>query len=130
VPALDPIRGLRVVALPGALDAARWTAGDTGQVTILRLAPDDVLAIGAVEVQVEDPDAIVEPEAGFVGGWCSLEDLRPQTEWAVPTERPALAQGAVAGVPAKVWLPDDGDVLLVVSAAHAAVLTERLGWHR
>ncbi len=131
MPALEPLPGLRVVAGEGALDAARWTARDgTGPVTVLRFAPDDAFAIGAASVEVDDPDAIVEDERGFVGGWCSFDDLRPQTEWAPPTERPALAQGSVAGVPAKVWLPEDGQVLLVASVAHAAVLAERLGWRR
>ena len=53
-------------------------------------------------------------------------------EWPLPTERPALAQGAVAGVPAKVWLPDGtgagrvGDVLLLTATAYADELTDRL----
>ncbi len=79
---------------------------------------------------LDDPDAIVEDERGYVGAWCPFDAIRPQTEWAPPTARPALAQGSVAGVPAKVWLPDDGDVLVVVTAAHAAGLAERLGWPR
>lgn len=131
MPALEPLDGLRVVAGEGALDAARWTAASpNGAVTILRFAPDDAFALGASAVEVDDPDAIVEDERGFVGGWCSFDDLRPQTEWSPPTDRPALAQGSIAGVPAKVWLPDDGEVLLVASAAHADVLAERLGWRR
>ena len=79
---------------------------------------------------LDDPDAIVEDERGYVGAWCPFEVIRPQTEWSPPADRPALAQGSIAGVPAKVWLPDDGDVLVVATAAQAAGLAEKLGWSR
>ena len=62
MPALEPVDGLRVVATPAALDAARWS-GDG--VDVLRIAPDEAFAIGATGVEVDDPDAIVEAEAGF-----------------------------------------------------------------
>lgn len=127
MPALEPLHGLRVVADSAALDGARWTGND---VHVLRFAPDEALAIGALAVTLDDPDAIIEDERGHVGAWCPFDVIRPQTEWAPPTERPVLAQGSVAGVPAKVWLPDGGDVLVVVTAAHAAGLAERLGWPR
>jgi len=132
VPALEPLTGLRVVATPGALDAARWdVAPDRGDPAIvLRFAPDEALAVGAVEVTLDDPDAIVEDERGYVGAWCPFDAIRGQTEWEPPAARPALAQGSIAGVPAKVWLPDDGDVLVVVAAAHANGLAEKLGWPR
>ena len=132
MPALEPLRGLRVVAEPEALDAARWKAeGATrAAVTVLRLAPDDALALGATSVTVDDQHAIVEDERGFVGGWCALDAIRPHLEWSPPTERPALTQGSIAGVPAKLWLPDAGDVLVVTAAAYADVLAERLGWRR
>ena len=45
---------------------------------------------------------------------------------AQATDRPALAQGAVAQVPARVWLPDDGDALLITAAAYADELESRL----
>jgi hypothetical protein len=32
----------------------------------------------------------------------------------------------VANVPARIWLPDDGDVLLVTAAAYADELANRL----
>ena len=112
--ALEPLRGLRVVADPAALDAARWQ-GTT--VTVLRFAPDDAFGLGADGVEVDDPDAIVEDEAGFVGAWLPIEVVAAHVEWPLPDDRPALAQGAVANVPAKVWLPDDGEVLLVTAAA-------------
>jgi len=125
VPALDRLRGLRVVADPAALDRATWSGG---AVTVLRFAPDDAFAIGASSVEIDDEHAIIEDERGFVGGWCPLDDVLPHVEWSPPTERPALTQGSIAGVPAKLWLPDDGDALVVTAAAHADVLAERLGW--
>jgi hypothetical protein len=123
VPALERLHGLRVVADPAALDAARWHGDD---VTVLRFAPDDAFGLGAVAVDVDDAHAIVEPEAGFVGGWLPLDAVLPHLEWHLPIERPALAQGTVAGVPAKVWIPTEGNALLVTAAAYAAELAGRL----
>jgi hypothetical protein len=124
VPALERLRGLRAVADPDALDAATWH-GD-GPVTVLRLAPDDAFAIGATGVDVEDEDAIIESEPGFAGAWMAIDAVAHHIEWPLPTERPALAQGAVANVPARVWLPGHGDVLLVTAAAYADELASRL----
>jgi hypothetical protein len=123
VPALEPLRGLRVVADPAALDAARWQGTD---ITVLRFAPDDAFAIGADAVDIDDEHAIVEPEVGFSGGWLSVDSVERHIEWPLPAERPALAQGFVATVPAKVWLPDDGVVLLLTAAAYADELAGRL----
>ena len=136
MPGLEPLPGLRVVATPEALDEARWVPGDA---VVLRFAPDDAFAVGARTVEIDDPDAIVEPEAGFVGAWLTADELRDEVvariEWTLPTERPVLAQGTIAGVPAKLWLTngwdaegtDDGDqALLVVQAAYADELRRRL----
>jgi hypothetical protein len=123
VPVLEPLPGLRVVADPTALDGARWQGDD---VMVLRFAPDDAFAIGATGVEVDDEHAIVESEAGYVGAWLPLAEVLPHIEWSIPTGRPALAQGSIANVPAKLWLPDDGDALLVTAAAYADELTGRL----
>ena len=128
-PVLETLHGLRVVAEPEALDAARWVGTD---LTVLRFAPDDALAIGATAVDLADPHAIVEPEAGFAGAWLALDDVAHHVEWSLPAERPALAQGAFAGVPAKLFLPDGngtgrvGDVLLLTATAYADELIDRL----
>lgn len=121
--ALEPRAGLRVVADPDALDGARWRGAD---VTVLRFAPDDAFAIGADGVEVDDQHAIVEPETGFSGAWIALDDVTRHIEWSIPDERPALAQGSIAGVPAKLWLPDDGLVLLLTATAYADELASRL----
>jgi hypothetical protein len=125
VPALEPLHGLRVVADPAALDVALWRGED---VTVLRFAPDDAMALGATAVDVADEHAIVESEVGFAGAWLPLDDVLAHLEWPLPTERPALAQGSIAGVPAKVWLPDDGDgtVLVITPTAYADELAGRL----
>ena len=128
--ALETLPGVRVVARPEALDAAPW--GEKS--IVLRLAPDDVFAIGASQAdiasQLADEHAIVELETGFVGIWLTEDELRdlvlPHVEWPLPAARPALAQGLIAGVPAKLWLVDDR-ALLLCAAAHAHELTERLG---
>jgi hypothetical protein len=126
---LEPVRGLRAVADPAALDAARWVGEG---VNVLRFAPDDALAIGATGVDLTDAHAIVEPEAAYAAAWLPLDDVARHIEWPLPAERPALAQGAVAGVPAKVFLPARtgagraGDVLLLTATAYADELAERL----
>jgi len=128
VPELERLRGLHVVADPAALDAARWEGGNAG-LTVLRVAPDEALALGAHGVEVDDEHAIVEEEAGDVGAWLppdALDHVMSRVEWPLPARRPALAQGLVAGVPAKLWVPDDGEALLLVAAAHAADLEARL----
>jgi hypothetical protein len=119
---LERAHGLRVVADAAAVDGARWTGDD---VTVLRFAPDEAFAIGATAVDIDDPDAIVEHEAGFAAGEVDLDAVIAHIEWALPSERPALAQGSIAGVPAKLWLTDDG-ATLIVQAAYAADLLARL----
>ena len=127
MPALDRLRGVRVVADPASLDRATWH-GD--EVTVLRFAPDDAFGVAATAVDIDDEHAIVEDEVGFVGAWLAPADVEPHIEWSMPTARPALAQGSIAGVPAKLWLPADGDALLLTAAAYADELSRRLGHRR
>lgn len=133
-PELRPLPSRRVVASPAALDVARWT----GAAAVLRFAPDEALGVGATGVDVDDPAAIELPEAGFVGAWLSAAELAalvvPHLEWPLPAAGPALAQGKIAGVPAKLWLAPAGDArgaaLLVTHAALAHELVDRLGLAR
>ncbi|HEY8845496.1 MAG TPA: hypothetical protein VIM24_02460 [Candidatus Limnocylindrales bacterium] len=126
--ALEPLRALRVVADPHALDRASWR-GDL-DVTVLRLAPDDALAVGARSVEIDDEHAIIEEEAGFVGVWLTAEEFEmsilPRIEWPLPADRPAVAQGSIAGVPSKLWLRVTGGALLLTQAAYADELARRL----
>jgi hypothetical protein len=125
VRAPEPLVGVRVVASPGTLDVMDWATG----VAPLRFAPDDLMAVGAVTAEVGYAPAIVENETGFVGWWLThdevTETVLPHIDWPLPNARPALAQGLVAGVPAKLWLTDDR-ALLLCSAAYAHELEERL----
>jgi len=125
VRALERLRGIRVVADPGSLDRATWRGDD---VTVVRFAPDDAFAIHATAVDIDDDQAIVEDEVGFVGAWLHPDVVEPHIEWPLPTTRPAVAQGSIAGVPAKLWLPAKGDALLLTAAAYAHELAGRLGW--
>jgi hypothetical protein len=121
--ALEPLRGLRVIASPEALDGARWS----GRVTLLRIASDEVLAIDAITVDLVDSDAIVERETGFVGARLAREDLDrvvAHMDCPLPTETGVLAQGKIAGVPAKVLIGEPA--LLVTNAAYADELLDRL----
>lgn len=119
----EALRGVRVVADPSVLDALTWPDG----VAPLRLAPDDLFALGAAPTEVAG--ALVEEETGFVGWWLAFEELHEplleHVDWPLPQTLPALAQGLIAGVPAKLWLTDDR-ALLFCPAAYAHELEERL----
>ena len=126
MPALEPVDGLRVVAASAALDAARWN-GDG--VDVVRIAPDEAFAIGATRADVGDPDAIVEAEAGFAVAFLGMDDvaaLAAHVDWPIPTAAGAVAQGKIAGVPAKLVIGDP--TLLVVQSAYAAEIRARLRW--
>jgi hypothetical protein len=126
VPALEPLVGRRVVASAAALDGASWVGSD---VIVLRLASDEAFAIGATAVELDDEHVIDEPEHGFVGARLGADDLAEvvaHLEWVLPTEPGALAQGKIAGVPAKLLIGTP--TLLVTNAAYADELAERLGW--
>ena len=126
MPALEPVHGVRVIASAAALDDARWAGND---VDILRTAPDEAFGLGATEVEVDDPDAIFELESGFVVALLDDADRRAveaHTDWRFPTATGELAQGKVAGVPAKIV--GGRPALLVTNAAYADELARRLGW--
>ena len=126
MPALEPVEGLRVVAAPSALDAARWQ-GEA--IDVLRIAPDEAFAIGATAAEIADPDAIVEPEPGFAVALLTDADvaaIAAHIEWALPNAPGTLGQGKIAGVPAKLLIGDPS--ILVTQSAYAAELRARLGW--
>jgi len=126
VRAPEQLRGTRLVAAAPTLDALPLFDGAVG----LRLASDDLLVIhrGSLMVASRDESIIVEKETGFVGWWLTpdeLDHVAAHIDWPLPSERPALAQGLVAGVPAKLWLGDDR-ALLLCAAAYGHELEERL----
>jgi hypothetical protein len=150
VPELKRIPATRIVAKPSALDAAAWP-DDT---IVLRIAPDELLVVapagqtvgsngpskeaqavslrssGAVTAQgLDDPYAIVVPEEGFAGAWLAtdqaLDFLERCCDWELPRERPAFAQGAVAGIPVKLWV-EKKRVLFLVPAPYATDMEERM----
>jgi len=125
VRAPEPLRALRLVAASDLLDALTWPDG----VAALRFAADDMLALDATTADLADEPAIIEDEVGFVGWWLTLDEVRdqviPHVDWPLRTARLALAQGLVAGVPAKLWLTEDR-ALLLCAAAYAHELMDRL----
>jgi hypothetical protein len=123
----EPLAGWRVIATPAALDATVWAAGALP----LRISPDDVFVIGGPMPDVPDEHAIVVVEHGFhsavladASTVAALADRH--VEWRLPAHRPALAQGQIAGVPAKLWLRDDGSALLLVASAARHELEARV----
>jgi hypothetical protein len=126
--ALETIPGVRAAADAAAIDGMVVAEG----AVVLRFAPDEVFIMfpkPGRELNEGFPQAIIARETGFVGCWLTLEELAARVvahiDWALPVERPALAQGLVAGVPAKLWL-ESGRALLLCAAPYAHELTERL----
>lgn len=120
----EPLAALRVVAAAETLDELVASRDHPR----LRLAPDELLVIGAASVEVSGEHLVVD-EAGFVGWWLTPDEVTtrvlPHVDWPLPKARPALAQGLVAGVPAKLWLAEDR-ALLLCAAAYSHELEERL----
>jgi hypothetical protein len=112
-----------VVADPQAIDALEARIA-------LRVATDDVLVLDDARPAVDDPHAIVVAERGLVGWELGPDEVTELAhgyiEWELPSSRPAVAQGFVAQVPAKLWLREDGTALLICAAALAAELLERV----
>lgn len=119
----EPVAAVRIVARPEALDGLAPPPGATA----LRLAPDDLLLLSADAPAVDDPDALVETDAGWAGAWLAPDDavalLRRHADWPAPPT--GLAQGALAGVPVKLLTGGDR-TLLLVPAVYVAELLERV----
>lgn len=126
--------GIRVVAAPEAIDRAVWhdegPGPDEFEPLIVRFAPDDAFAIGATRVEVDDPHAIIEPEVGYMALMFPADEfvdiVVPRLEWPAPIERPAFAQGAIAGVPAKLYLDSTGAAIVLVLASYIDDLLDKL----
>ena len=128
----SPLEGWRIIADPAALDRAKWPRGSD----VVRISPDDVFLIapngpGATVPTVSgDPHAIITPEHGFAGAILTPAEVElvalHHIEWELPRTRPALAQGRIAGVPAKLDIAKDGSALLLVACAARAELEDRL----
>src|SRR5512132_1516636 len=83
VRAPEALPALRVVAASEALDELTAPA----EHPVLRLAPDELLVIGAASVEVTGEHLVVD-ESGFVGWWLTPEELRnqvvPHVDWPLP----------------------------------------------
>ena len=123
MPAAEHLRGHRVVAEPTAIDAL--VAALPARTTALRFAPDEVLVLGVASIRLDDPHAIVEDETGYVAVTVERAVVERHTEWPLPAAGD-VAQGSIAGVPAKLtWLPD-GRAWVMTHAAYADELASRL----
>jgi hypothetical protein len=126
VPVLERLTATRVVARRAALDRARWPDA----VPVLRTAPDEALVLGVVDAGlINDPHAIVLPETGMVGVWMTDEEtgrrLSRAASWTSSRTPGSFAQGAVAGLPVKLWF-EAGRVLWLVPEPFAAEFEARL----
>lgn len=126
--------GVRVVATPEAIDRATWEDAGPGpdefEPLVLRFAPDEAFAVGATSVQLADPDAIAEPETGYLAVMFPVDEfvdfVLPRIEWPPPATRPAFTQGSIAGVPAKLYIDTTGAATVFVLAAYLDDLLLRL----
>lgn len=104
-PVPDVVAAVRIVAPPPSLDAASWPGGATA----VRVAPDEVLVVDALEVNPPDPDAIVFPDTSWVRHRVSPADgaavMAGVASWPPPAA--GVGQGMVAGVPAKLVVGPD-----------------------
>jgi len=113
--------GIRVAGQADVLDRLQLPAG----ATVLRIAPDELIALGMADAPT-GATILSETDTGFVGRWLNADELaavRRHVEWPL---RDGLNQGLVAGVPARVWIGDDGRALLLVAHAYAHELEARL----
>ncbi|MXX61612.1 MAG: hypothetical protein F4112_01130 [Holophagales bacterium] len=129
-PRFRQLEATRVSATPAALDALiaepPWPAGALA----FRTAPDELLVTASPDFEVAgDPHAIVERETAFSYVWlgeATVERfLDRECEWRRPDARPALAQGEIAGIPAKLWF-EAGRTLILTPAPFAAAFQRRL----
>ena len=125
----ERLAGTRIAALPAALDAITWPDGTI----VLRLAPDEVYATPPLAdqsaVTAHDEHAIILDEGAFSGAWIEAEAalalLAQHCQWEIPSDRPTFCQGAVAGIPTRLWLTE-GNVLFMVQTPYAHELEARL----
>jgi hypothetical protein len=119
---VEALVGQRVVDDPASLDAILATL--PGRVTVLRFAPDEALILDG-GFRSSRPAVIVEDEVGFVAVTVDADVVARHTDWSLPGVG-SVAQGAVAGVPAKVARLPDGRAWIVTQAAYLADLLDRL----
>ncbi|MFK7801487.1 MAG: hypothetical protein AB8G95_07650 [Anaerolineae bacterium] len=129
----ERLAGTRIVAEPRAIDNLIIPGGSVA----LRFAPDEIYVTpplsGTSAVTAADPHAIIISDGAFAGAWVAedvaLALLEMHAEWEMPSERPAFAQGSVAGIATKLYFSSKqsgGKVLFVVQAPYAHELEERL----
>jgi len=115
----------RIVAKPSALNALEVAA----DAVVMRSAADELLIFPPQEVEINDAHAIIIEDGSFSGGWFEMEEaldfLLHNTEWELPTARPAFAQGGVAGVATKLHFEEDR-VLIIVPAPYAWEMEDRM----
>jgi hypothetical protein len=114
----------RIVSTLNALDGL-------GVAIDIRLSPDEALCFADQDEMrsLLPVESIVEAEVGLSGAWVEEFALRTMLarlcEWELPI-RPGVGQGMIAGIPAKVWLPEGtNEALLIVGTVFAHEMQER-----
>lgn len=125
------LMGTRIVATPDALEGAHWPT----DAIVLRFAADEIYltaplsAADQTAILAQDAHALIINEGAFSAVWIdearSLALLERFCEWEIPADRPAFAQGAVAGIPTKLWLTQ-GRFLWIVQSPYVEEMEDRL----
>ncbi|MEM7115352.1 MAG: hypothetical protein AAF614_23120 [Chloroflexota bacterium] len=109
----------RIVGTAVSLDALTLP----NEAIFLRIAPDEAYIYPPTAVELDDEWAIVKQDSGLAGVWIAADMmadlLEHLCEWEVPTVRPVLCQGMIAGLPTKLWFEEDRCLLLVPSSLAA-----------
>ena len=97
---------------------------------LIRTAFDELLIIPSTDIEIDDPHAIiVHDDASYAGCWLDMDTalnfLSYTCEWELPTERPAFAQGAVAGIATKLHF-EQNRVLFIVGSHVAHEMAEHM----
>ncbi|MGB0384807.1 MAG: hypothetical protein ACPGWR_08300 [Ardenticatenaceae bacterium] len=122
------LQATRIVSTPAALD----TIQAPNDRLVLRTAADELLIIPpapAQDVALADPYAIVVEDASYSAIWLDAQHaqrfLSHACQWELPSQRPAFAQGAVAGIATKLYF-EQKRVLLIVPTPYAAEMNDRM----
>ncbi|MEM7802930.1 MAG: hypothetical protein AAF633_27315 [Chloroflexota bacterium] len=132
---LKRMPGTRVASTETALNAFD-KQGWPKEAVVMRFAPDELFVLPPVKnaeaiFTAVDIHAIVMREGSFSGVWINVDEaldlLERKCEWEIPErdEWPAFAQGAVAGLPTKLYFTQE-KVLFMVPSPYAHEMEERL----
>ncbi len=111
----DRMTATHIVATPQSLDALTLPKASI----LLRIAPDEALILPPLsldQLRLKDKHAIVVQDGGFAGLWLPIAEAvalcARLCDFELPAARPSLAQGALAGIAAKLYFEESRALIL------------------